>query len=72
MNVREYVKTAAIVLISIGILCLPIGFGANPKRDNSAFYSFADLGVFLKIGLGLLAIGLFILLVIVFIPSRND
>ncbi len=72
MNIREYIKTAAIVLLAIGILCLPIGFGANPKRDTSAFYNFADLGIFLKIGLTLLAIGLFILLVIAFIPSRND
>jgi len=72
MNIRDYVKSTALVLLAIGILCFPIGFGASPKRDTSAFSSFADLGVFLKFGLIMLVIGLFLLLIASLLPSRND
>jgi hypothetical protein len=72
MNIREYVKTISIILMAIGILCLPIGFGASPKRDTSVFSSFADLGIFLKSGLIMLALGLLLLLIGPLIPSRNN
>lgn len=72
MNIREYVKTTAIVLMAIGILCLPIGFGTSPKRDTSVFSSFVDLGIFLKSGLIMLALGLLLLLIASLISSRNN
>jgi hypothetical protein len=56
----------------MGLLCFPIGFGASPKRDTSAFSNFADLGIFFKAGLILLTVGLLLLVITLFIPRQNE
>jgi hypothetical protein len=46
MNAREWMQAAGIVMIGMGLLCFPIGFGMSPKRDISAFSNLADLSLF--------------------------
>jgi hypothetical protein len=55
---RALLRAGGVVTFAVGLVCLPVGFGVNPKRDLSLFYNLADLGVFLTIGLILVAAGL--------------
>lgn len=72
MNIRDYIKAIGICLMAVGILCLPIGFGASPKRDTSIFFNFADLGIFLKASLIFLTLGLLLLAIAWLIPRQNE
>jgi hypothetical protein len=38
-------------------MCIPIGIGVNPKRDQSAFFNLADMGAFIWTAVGLISIG---------------
>ena len=69
MIMTDWIKTTGIVLIALGILSFPVGFGASPKRNTSAFSTFADLGLFWKVGLILIASGLLALIVSAIISS---
>jgi hypothetical protein len=40
------------------VMCFPVGFGVNPKRDLSLFNNLADLGAFFQMGFALVALGL--------------
>ena len=50
-------QIAGVVLAAVGVLCLPVGLGVNPKRDLSAFFNLADMGMFLKGALILIPFG---------------
>jgi len=52
-------------------LCLPVGYGINPKRDLSAFSNVADMGMFIAMGLTLLAIGAVLLAASYFLRGRE-
>lgn len=55
-------RVAGAILLAIGVLCLPIGYSVNPKRDQSVFHNLADMGGFARAGviLGLVGLGLLI------------
>jgi hypothetical protein len=60
-------------LESIEAGALPVGWGASPKRDLSAFNNAADLGAFVKPGVLLIAAGLLMVLLAFLLPkSRID
>ncbi len=66
---RDVARMVGFVLLGFGFLCLPVGIGASPKRDTSAFFSFADMGLYLKIALILMPLGLVIIIVSFFLPD---
>lgn len=65
------VQVAGVVISTIGFFCLPVGFGASPKRDTSLFFNFADLGLYLKFALILIPAGIVIALLSFLLP-RDD
>jgi len=60
MTLRDYLRIAGVIVFLIGIMCLPIGYGANPKRDLSLFFNLADTGYFLSISMTLIPVGVLI------------
>ena len=54
---------------AVGVLCLPLGFGVSPKRDLSAFFNLADMGMFLKAAAVLIPIGFIIFAVGYMLPG---
>ena len=47
-----------VVLIVLGLGCFPVGYGINPVRDLSRFENLVDLGLFWKVGVMLVGIGI--------------
>jgi hypothetical protein len=70
MSLNQWFKVVGLLLLIIGGMFLPVGFGVSPKRDLSVFFNSADLGVFWKTGLVLLCMGLFLLIVSRLLPSK--
>jgi hypothetical protein len=50
-------RIAGVATTAAGVTCFPVGYGINPKRDLSVFNNLADTGMFVTLGLILLAIG---------------
>ncbi len=57
--------------LAAGVLCLPVGYGVNPKRDLSAFSNLADMGIFVTSGLIMVAIGAVLLLGSWLLPGKE-
>lgn len=53
-RIKIGLQIAGAAVAALGVLCLPVGFGVNPKRDLSAFFNLADMGIFLKAALVLI------------------
>jgi hypothetical protein len=68
---RDIGRVIAGVVFCFGCLCLPLGFGANPKRDTSLFENFADLGLWFRIALVMIPLGIIIALFSFFLPSDD-
>ena len=49
MSLKLWFKVVGLLLLVIGLMFLPAGFGVTPKRDLSVFFNLADLGVFLRV-----------------------
>lgn len=62
MDLRNVICSIGGVLLGLGLLCLPLGFGANPERDTSAFFRAADTGIWLKLAIALILAGATVLL----------
>src|SRR6266404_5391007 len=56
-RVKLILQVAGIIIGAIGLLCFPLGFGTNPKRDLNGFDNLADIGMFVRPGLILLGAG---------------
>jgi len=65
------VRIAGVVSIAGGALCLPVGYGINPKRDLSVFSNLADTSIFVTLGLVLLAVGMLLFLGSWLLPGRE-
>ena len=50
-------RTLGVAIPATGLVCLPVGYGINPKRDLSVFNNLADMGIFVTMGLILVAVG---------------
>lgn len=64
-------RIAGVASMAAGLGCLPVGYGINPKRDLSAFNNLADMGVFVNLGLILIAVGAVVLLASWFLPGEE-
>lgn len=61
LSLKNWALIIGTVLCALGIKCLPVGFGANPKRDLNLFSNYADGGAFIDTGVALLLAGLLII-----------
>jgi hypothetical protein len=68
---RTVVRVIGVALAVIGAGALPVGFGVSPKRDLSAFENAADLGAFVKPGLGLIGVGLVVVALSYLLPKNR-
>ena len=71
-RVSTALRIAGVGVMALGLLCFPVGAGLSPKRDLSAFFNLADLGLFWKAGLVLLAVGAVILVASFLTPGRGE
>ena len=55
----------------IGFCCLPVGWGASPKRDASLFFHFVDLGLYLQVALILIPAGIVLALLSFLFPGDD-
>jgi len=61
---REILRIVGVVVFTLGMVCLPVGFGANPKRDSSSYFlNLADTGLFFYLALLFVLLGAFIFLI---------
>jgi len=71
-RVKLILQVAGIIIGAIGLLCFPLGFGTNPKRDLNGFDNLADIGMFVRPGLILLGAGGIILGVSCLLPDEDQ
>jgi hypothetical protein len=64
-------RIVGVASAAVGVLCLPIGYGVNPIRDLSAFSTLADMGIFLTVGLIMLALGVVLFLGAWLLPEKD-
>ena len=69
-RLKTVLRTGGTVVVAMGIVCLPVGFGISPKRDLSLFNNLADLGAFVQMGLILIAVGLLALGLSFMVPGE--
>jgi hypothetical protein len=50
----DTVRFVGIILLILGVMCMPIGYGVSPKRDQSVFHNLADMNAFVVWGAALL------------------
>ena len=50
-------RILGVAIAAVGLMCLPVGYGINPKRDLSAFNNLSDTGIFVTGGFVFIAIG---------------
>ena len=63
---------SGIVVVAVGMSCLPLGFGLSPKRDTSIFNNISDTGAFINpITVALLAVGILLIIISLFIKERS-
>jgi hypothetical protein len=62
LDFKDWVRLVGFIFIMLGLVCLPMPIGANPKADQSAFRQVASHGSFLYAALPLMAVGSIIFL----------
>ena len=60
------------LILVLGVMCVPVGWGVNPKRDQSAFLNLADMGAFLRYAAIGIASGLILLAASALLPRGRD
>ena len=71
-EITPWFRAAGILILAIGVLCLPLGIGISPKRDLSVFSNLADAGLFIKAGLVIAAVGVFIVFLSFLLPDEHE
>jgi hypothetical protein len=71
-RVKVFVRVTGAILLILGAICMPIGFGVNPKRDQSIFNNLADMGVFVRWGAILAGCGLILVVAASLLPASPD
>jgi len=54
---KVFLRIVGLAIAAAGLMCLPVGYGINPRRDLSVFNNLADTGMFVTMGLILIAVG---------------
>ena len=71
-RLKLFVRFTGMALLILGVICMPVGFGVNPKRDQSAFHNLADIRAFLLWGFLLAGSGVILLIVAAILPARAE
>ena len=66
---RVFARVSGIIFLCVGLICLPIGFGDNAKRDTSLFFNLADLGGYIQDAMILIPAGILVILLSYRLPS---
>jgi hypothetical protein len=66
------VRVSGMILLILGVMCMPVGFGVSPKRDQSVFHNLGDMRAFLLWGAVLAGSGVILLVVAAILPARFD
>jgi uncharacterized membrane protein len=69
LTIKNCFLIVGVVLCLLGFTCIPLGYGASPKRDTSLFNNFADLGAFVHTGIALVCAGFLLIVLTLVIPS---
>lgn len=69
LTIKTRFLIGGVVLCCLGWMCMPLGYGASPKRDTSLISDFADLGAFKHTGIVLLCAGVLVIVLTLLIPS---
>ncbi len=72
MGPKSWTRLAGVLTVAVGVLCLPLGWGVNPKRDLSFFHNLADLGGFVEWGMGIIGTGIIILVLSIFVHPGEE
>ena len=70
-RVKLVLRIVGVATAAAGLVCLPVGYGINPKRDLSVFNNLADTGMFITLGLILMAVGAVMLAASWFLPGEE-
>jgi len=71
-TLKESFQFAGWVALILGIMCLPAGWeglGGASKRDQSVFYTVADMGAFLKFAAVGIGTGMILLVIAALFPK---
>jgi len=68
-TIKTWFLIVGVVLCFLGFMCIPVGFGASPKRNLSLFSNFTDLGTFFQTGIVLLSAGMLVIALTMIISS---
>jgi hypothetical protein len=71
-RIKEILRVCGILILVLGVMCVPVGWGVNPQRDLSAFLNLADMGAFLTYAVIGIAIGLILLAASAVAPRGRD
>jgi len=72
LRLREFLRGAGWIALLLGIMCVPVGWGVNPKRDQSAFHNLADMYAFVKYGAVGIVSGLILLVGSALLPRGRE
>ena len=69
---KTYCRLLGWLLVILGVVFMPLGYGVSPKRDLSLFHNLADLPAFVRWAFGFLALGAVTLVAAYLIPGELD
>lgn len=69
---KTVLRIGGMLLFVAGLVCLPVGYGVNPKRDLNFFNNLADLGAFVRVSVVLVAVGLVTMAASCLVPGEID
>lgn len=72
MGPKSWTRLAGVLIVAVGVMCFPVGWGVSPKRDLSFFNNLADLGGFVEWGMAISGAGIIILVLSIFVPPGEE
>ncbi len=69
MSPKVIFRVGGAMVAILGGMCVPIGIGVNPKRDQSAFLNLAAMGAFIWSAVVLISIGLIAMVISRWVPG---
>jgi hypothetical protein len=70
-KLKTVLRVRGIVLVALGAVFLPVPNYVFDRGETSAFHNLADIGVFTKLGLAAIAVGLVVFGLSFLMPGRR-
>ena len=71
-RLKLILRIGGVIVVLVGLMFLPVGYGNSPKRDLSVFHNIADMGSFIKTGFLLVGLGLIAVVLSFLLPGEMD